>query len=163
ESRSIAGRNRPVRPERWFECREHRHGGVGTGRLVAIEGLDALAPLDGHGSDLGHEFVLGLSGAETLLGTGSPPILCLAGDLASRHKIFGVPTGMLTREGIVEPVPEHAVVDLRIPHAITPAACIHEVGRAIHVLHSARDRRIDMTKPNFLRGASNGLRTRSAD
>ena len=64
---------------------------------------------------------------------------------------------MLTREGIVEAVTKHAVVDLGGTHAVAPAAAIHQVRRAIHVLHTARDRDLHLACHDLLRSRDDGL------
>ena len=74
-----------------------------------------------------------------------------------------MPAGVLTGEGIVEPVHQHRIEDLRITHAVTPAPGVHEIGRSIHVLHTAGNCAVDESEHDFLRSASDGLRTRAAN
>src|SRR5450631_2337327 len=44
---------------------------------------------------------------------------------------------MLPREGVVEPVGQDAVEDLGRSHAVTPTLAVHQIWRAVHVLHAA--------------------------
>ncbi len=54
-------------------------------------------------------------------------------------KILAVPARMLARESIVQPVKQHAVLDLRVTHAVAPTAAVQYVGSTIHIFHTARD------------------------
>jgi hypothetical protein len=121
------------------------------------EQLDALATLDLDRSDLGVEFPFCLSCAESSLGTLRPPVLSLTRDLHAGHEIPGVPSRMLTGEGVVQSVEEHAVINLGMTHAIAPAASVYQIGRAIHVLHPASDGGLGLTEPDLLRRGDDGL------
>jgi hypothetical protein len=90
-------------------------------------------------------------------------ILCFAVDSKLADKVFGVPARWLIREGVVEPVTEHAVIELPVAQAIAPAAARHQVRCQIHILHAARHRDVDRAEENLLRRRHNGLRPRAAD
>ena len=70
---------------------------------------------------------------------------------------------MLARERVVEAVAKHAVMDLGGTHAVAPPAAVHQVGRAIHVLHAARDGDIHLAGRDLLRGRDDGLSPGAAD
>ena len=70
---------------------------------------------------------------------------------------------MLIREGIVEPVAQHAVVNPGIAHAVAPAPVQIQVGRKIHVLHSAGDSTVTMPEHYLLRGVNHRLGAGAAD
>src|SRR3981189_1183768 len=73
-----------------------------------------------------------------------------------------MPARMLVREGVVEPVAQHAVVELPVAHAVTPAAARDQVRRQIHVLHSARNRDIDGPGHDLVRRRYDRLGARAA-
>ena len=138
-------------------------GGFRPRRLVAAELFDALAALDLDGNDLRIELSRCLCRAETLLGTLCPSILGLACDLHPGDEILGVPSRMLTGEGVVQPIEQHAVIDLGVTHPVAPASSVHEIGRSVHILHATGDRHIGLTKPNLLGGGDDGLGAGSAN
>ena len=70
---------------------------------------------------------------------------------------------MLIREGIIEPVVQHAVVNLGIAHAVAPTPAQIQIGREVHVLHSAGDSAIEMPEHYLLRGTNHGLSAGTAD
>ena len=125
--------------------------------------MRALAPLNLHADDLGGEAPRRLRRREALLRAFRPTILILARDLAAHHQVFGMPARVLARERVVQSVAQHAVVDLDIAHALTPAPTGHEVRRLIHVFHSTGDGGVDMAEPDLLRRRCDCLRTRAAD
>jgi len=84
-------------------------------------------------------------------------ILRIARDLKFRHQILRHPAGVAIRKGVIEPVAQHRVEDLSIAHAIAPAPAAHEVGRGVHVLHAAGDRRIGGRQRRG-RGRARGMR-----
>ena len=131
--------------------------------LVFLEAprLVTLAKLDRE--DFIGEIAGDLCCCETFLGTLSPPILILAGNLPGFDEILGMPARMLARESIVQSVIKHTVVHLRVAEPITPAASRDKVRRAVHVLHPARECAVDQAEHNFLRCRGDGLCTRAAD
>ena len=70
---------------------------------------------------------------------------------------------MLIGEGIIEPVAQHAVVDFGIAHAMAPASGEIQVGREVHILHSAGDGTVEMPEHHLLGGAGHGLGAGAAD
>ena len=74
-----------------------------------------------------------------------------------------MPTGMLARERIVEAVLQHGIIDLGGAHPVAPPRAVHEVGRGIHVLHTARDGRVQKTKLNFSGRGCYRLSARTTD
>ncbi len=101
--------------------------------------------------------------AEALLRARRKAVLRLARELRLHDEVLGVPAGVLARERVVEAVAQHAVVDLGGAHAIAPAAAVHQVRRAVHVLHAARDRDIDLAGRDLLGRRDDGLRAGAAD
>src|SRR5262245_59956196 len=87
--------------------------------------------------------------AEALLRARRPAVLLFARDAVLRYQILRVPARMLTAERVVQPVPQHAVGDLDIAHALTPSATWHEIRRLIHILHPARDRARRVTREDL--------------
>ena len=78
-------------------------------------------------------------------------------------KIFGVPAGMFAGKRVVEAVAQHAVVELRVAHAVAPSPVGDEVGRHVHVLHAAGDRAVEHAEHDLLRGGGDALRAGAAD
>src|SRR5262249_13997252 len=97
--------------------------------LVGLEQRRALAARQLDGNDLALELAGGLCGAEALLGAKRPLVLRLAADLELGGQILSMPTRRLAGEGVVQPVAQHAVIDLRIAHAIAPAPARQQEGR----------------------------------
>ena len=100
---------------------------------------------------------------KTLLRPFGPAVLVLAGNLAGFHQVLGVPARVLVGKGVVQAVAQHAVVDLRVTHAVAPAPAAHEVGRRVHILHAAGDRAVDHAEHDLLGGRGDRLRAGTAD
>ena len=136
----------------------------GLRRLVDRERLGALPALDLDRDDLRRELACLLGRAEERCCERAAKRSCASRESCARvDEILGVPARMLAREGIVEAIAKHAVVDLRWPHAVAPAAAVHQIGRAVHVLHAAGNCRLDLARGDLLRGRDDGLRAGAAD
>jgi hypothetical protein len=72
-------------------------------------------------------------------------------------EILRVPARVLAGEGIVEAVAKHAVVDLCGAHAVAPAAAVHQIRCAIHVLHASGDGDVHLAGRDLLRGGDDRL------
>src|SRR5262249_51125024 len=161
--RSVAGRDGAVRAEGGTQLGQYLHSRVRPRRLVDGKGLHALLAADLDRNDLVRELAMLLGRPKVLLRTGGKAVLRSAGKLRMGDEVLVVPARMLTREGIVEAIAQHAVVNLRRAHAIAPTAAIHQVRRTIHVLHPAGDCGVDLAGRDLLRGGDDGLRARAAD
>jgi hypothetical protein len=100
----------------------------------------------------------GLCGGEALLRSQRPAVLLVARNLVFLHQILGMPPGMRVREGVVQAVAQHIVIERGIAHTVAPAAARDQVRRLVHVLHAARDRDIDVAERDLLGGRDDGLR-----
>jgi hypothetical protein len=76
--------------------------------------------LDLYRDDLILESSNGQCLTQPLLKPQGPLVLILSGYLKLIGLILGMPSGVFVRKVMVQPIPEHAVIDLRIAHAITP-------------------------------------------
>src|SRR5438128_7082238 len=70
---------------------------------------------------------------------------------------------MLARERVVEAVAKHAVMDFSGAHPVAPTAAIHQVRRAVHVLHAARDGGVHLAGRDLLRSRYDGLSPGATD
>src|SRR5262249_48881365 len=112
EARCIAGRYSAAFSERRAELGEARPGRIRPRGLVGAEQLDAFLAADLDRDDFVGELAGSLCRAETLLGAFGKPVLRLARQLRLRHQIFGVPARMLAREGVIEAIAKHTVMNL---------------------------------------------------
>ena len=163
EARRIAGGDRAAVAKGRTQTGQSLEGRLRPRRFIPGERLDAGLALDLHGRDL-------LLETARLPGRAKPPlrafgeaILGLAGQLQQRHEILRVPARMPARKSVLQTVMQHRVMDFGGPHPVTPAAIVEQVGRAVHVFESARDRAIDLAAGDLLRRRDDGLRARSAD
>ena len=163
EAGRAAGGDGAVAAKGGLQLRQRLDRGVRTRSLVARELQRAFPPLHLDRDDLIGETAGGLRGGEALLRPRREAILIVARELRPRHEVLGVPAGMLAREGVVQPVGQHAVEDLRRAHAVAPPAAAHEIGRPVHVLHPAGDRRVDLARGDLLGGRDDRLRAGAAD
>jgi hypothetical protein len=83
--------------------------------------------------------------------------------LVCLHQILGVPAGRLTRKGIIQPIPQHAVIQLAVAHPVAPSAARDQIGGEIHVLHATRHGYANIPQQNLLRGRDDRLGAGSAD
>jgi hypothetical protein len=79
------------------------------------------------------------------------------------HQILGVPAGRRVRKRIVQPIPQHAVIELAIPHPVAPSAARDQIGREIHVLHATRHGHVDIPQQDLLRGRDDRLGAGAAE
>src|SRR4030095_16123195 len=117
----VARGDRAVLAKRRPQLREYVQRRIGSIRFVPIEDLRPLASVDFDSNDFRCETPCGLRSRESPLRSLGPAVLTLARDLVARDQILGVPARVLAREGVVEPVAQHAVVDLSVAHALAPA------------------------------------------
>ena len=131
--------------------------------LVLVELCRSLLARHFNRHDLRLEMTGGLRAREPLLRAQRPAVLGLAGDLIFLDQIFRVPAGVSVRERVVQPVAQHAVIELAVAQAVAPAAARDEIRRKIHVLHAARHRDLDVAQQDLLRRRDDGLRARAAN
>src|SRR6266403_1779037 len=74
-----------------------------------------------------------------------------------------LPAGVLSREGVVETVAQHAVMDLGRTHSVAPSAAVYQIRRTIHVLHTTGDSDIDLACDNLLGGSDDCLGARATN
>jgi hypothetical protein len=69
---------------------------------------------------------------------------------------------MLAGKRIVEAIAQHAVVELRVAHAVAPPAVGDKVWRHVHVLHPAGNGTVEHAEHDLLRGRGDPLCTGAA-
>src|SRR6266852_4729725 len=121
DARRIAGGDGPVGAEGRLERCQRFARRAGPVVLVLVEDGRALAAGEFDRQDLVLELARGLGRAEALLRAQRPLVLRLARDLELGGEVFRVPARSLVREGVVEAVAQHAVVELSVAHAVAPA------------------------------------------
>jgi len=131
--------------------------------LIRLKRARTLSPTNLNFHDLVGEFSRGLRSGEALVRTQRPFVLLDTTDLELRDQIFGMPTRVLIRERIVEPVAQHAVVEDSVAQAVTPSATRNHVWSCVHVLNTASDGRIHRAHQDFMRCGHDRLRAGAAD
>jgi hypothetical protein len=133
QPRRIAGDDGSVIAKSRTQLRQGVERRLGPRSFVAFEIFDALFALEFDRHNLFNEFA-GLLGFEkTLLRSLGKAVLIPAGQLRVGDQILDVPSRMLAREGVLQPVAQHRVMDLGGAHAIAPATAVEHIGRAVHV------------------------------
>ena len=69
---------------------------------------------------------------------------------------------MLVRESIIQPIAQHAINNLHVPHATTPTAGRKKIWRAVHVLHPTGNYGSGSAEGDFLSGRYDSLRAGAA-
>src|SRR3990170_6356990 len=122
QPRRVARGNGAVLPKGRLQFRQRFFCRVRTVMLVPLEHDGPFGPRDFEWEDFSLEATSRLCLAKSSLGPQGPGILRLACNLEFRDEILSMPALVLSGEGVVQAVAQHAVIDLRIAHAVTPTA-----------------------------------------
>ena len=70
---------------------------------------------------------------------------------------------MAAGKGVLQPVAQHGIVNLRRPQAIAPAPALEQIRGAVHVLEAPGDGAVDLAADDLLRRADDSLSAGAAD
>src|SRR5258707_12149988 len=133
EPGGFARRDGAVLAKGGTKLRQPLKRGVGTRRLIIAEDQCPFLSLDFHRDNLVLELARFLSLAETPLRALGETILRLPCQFCIGDEILRMPAGVLCREGVVETVAQHAVMDLGRTHPVAPPTAATQIRRTIKV------------------------------
>ena len=130
--------------------------------LVDLHALLALAIRDRHGDDLlGHAPLIGRQQG-AFVRAQRPAVEVSAGELELVCDLGRLDEHLLARERVGEPVVDHRIEHLRVPHAIAETCLREQVGRARHRLHPSSNTDLQLAGADRLVQQHRGAQARRA-